>query len=65
MRYLTAVEGERLQGFPDNWTEGVSNVERWFAIGNAVNCKVSEYLFIDYLKGLWWEILTGQEAIKL
>lgn len=53
-RYLTEVEGERLQGFPDNWTAGVSRMDRWFAIGNAVNCKMSEYLFTDYLKGVWW-----------
>lgn len=53
-RYLTALEGERLQGFPDFWTEGLSNAERWFAIGNAVNCAMSEYLFLDYLKGVWW-----------
>lgn len=53
-RYLTAIEGERLQGFPDDWTKGGTVSDRWFAIGNAVNCKVSEYLFTDYLKGLWW-----------
>lgn len=54
LRYLEVLEGERLQGFPDNWTEGERLADRWFAIGNAVNCKVSEYLFCDYLKGLWW-----------
>lgn len=54
-RSLTALEGERMQGFPDGWTKGKSDAERWFAIGNAVNCRVSEYLFTDYLKGLWWD----------
>ena len=54
LRYLTEHEGERLQGFPDDWTLGGSKADRWFAIGNAVNCKMSEYLFLDYLKGLWW-----------
>lgn len=53
-RRITALEGERLQGFPEGWTEGVPLAKRWFAIGNAVNCKVSEYLFADYFKGLWW-----------
>lgn len=53
-RLLTAVEGERLQGFPDGWTEGEATGNRWYAIGNAVNCRMSEYLFTDYLKGLWW-----------
>lgn len=53
-RTLTTTEGERLQGFPDGWTDGARRADRWFAIGNAVNCSVSDYLFNDYLKGLWW-----------
>lgn len=53
-RYLTPLECERLQGFPDGWTEGLSDANRYWALGNAVNCKVSDYLFKDYLKGLWW-----------
>ena len=53
-RYLTPLECERLQGFPDNWTQGVSDSDRYFALGNAVNCNVSNYLFGDYLKELWW-----------
>lgn len=53
-RKLTPLEGERAQGFPDGWTEGSSNAKRWFALGNAVNCNVSDYLFNNYLKGLWW-----------
>jgi len=53
-RYLTALEAERLQGFPEGWTEGEREADRWFALGNAVNCKVSEYLFTKYLKDLWW-----------
>lgn len=54
-RRLTALEAERLQNFPDGWTAGSSTAKRWFALGNAVNCAVSEYLFTDYLKGLWWD----------
>lgn len=53
-RYLTPLECERLQGFPDGWTEGVSDANKYFALGNAVNCQMSKYLFQDYLKGLWW-----------
>ena len=53
-RFLTPLECERLQGFPDGWTEGETNNNRYFALGNAVNCKVSEYLFKDYLKGVWF-----------
>lgn len=53
-RYLTPLECERLQGFPDGWTEGENSMARYFALGNAVNCNVSDYLFNDYLRGLWW-----------
>jgi DNA (cytosine-5)-methyltransferase 1 len=52
-RYLTPLECERLQGFPDNWTDGIGNNDRYFALGNAVNCKVSDYLFNDYLPSIW------------
>jgi DNA (cytosine-5)-methyltransferase 1 len=53
-RYLSPVEGERLQGFPDGWTAFESTKDRWSMIGNAVNCDVSRYLFKTYLKGVWW-----------
>jgi len=52
-RLLTVLECERLQGFPDGWTEGISNNNKYFALGNAVNCKMSDYLFNNYLKGVW------------
>lgn len=55
-RYLTPLECERLQGFPDGWTEGVSNNARYFALGNAVNCRVSDYLFNSYLIKYWEEL---------
>ena len=35
IRKLTPVECERLQTLPDNWTEGVSNTQRYKAIGNG------------------------------
>lgn len=53
-RYLTPIECERLQGFPNNWTQGISDANRYWALGNAVNCNMSEYLFNNYLVGLWW-----------
>ena len=53
-RYLDILEAERLQGFPDNWTAFETDKDRWFAVGNAVNCHVSRYLFETYLKGVWW-----------
>ena len=40
IRRLTCVECERLQGFPDNWTEGQSNTQRYRQLGNAVSVPV-------------------------
>lgn len=42
IRRLTPVECERLQGFPDNWTEGVSDTQRYKQMGNAVTVNVVE-----------------------
>ena len=36
VRRLTPTECERLQGFPDGWTEGLSDSARYRALGNAV-----------------------------
>lgn len=52
VRRLTALECERIQGFPDNWTlpksmNGDSDVvdsRRYHAVGNAVTVNVSEWL---------------------
>lgn len=35
-RRLTPLECERLQGLPDNWTEGGSDSKRYKAIGNGM-----------------------------
>jgi DNA (cytosine-5)-methyltransferase 1 len=40
IRRLTPVECERLQGFPDNWTAGVSDTQRYKCCGNAVTVNV-------------------------
>jgi len=55
-RELSVLECERLQGFDEGWTtvEGVKVKDRYWALGNAVNCNVSDYLFRDYLKGVWF-----------
>ena len=42
LRRLTPIECERLQGFPDGWTEGVSDTQRYKQLGNAVTTKVIE-----------------------
>lgn len=40
IRRLTPVECERLQGFPDGWTEGISDSQRYKCLGNAVTVNV-------------------------
>lgn len=44
IRRLTPTECERLQGFPDAWTEGVSDTQRYKCLGNAVTVNVVEYI---------------------
>jgi DNA (cytosine-5)-methyltransferase 1 len=40
IRRLTPTECERLQGFPDNWTAGISDTQRYKCLGNAVTVNV-------------------------
>jgi len=42
IRRLTPLECERLQGFPDGWTEGISDTQRYKCLGNAVTVNVVE-----------------------
>lgn len=44
IRRLTPTECERLQGFPDGWTEGISDTQRYKCLGNAVTVNVIEAL---------------------
>jgi len=44
IRRLTPKECERLQGFPDGWTEGLSDNQRYKCLGNAVSVPVIEFL---------------------
>lgn len=44
VRRLTPLECERLQGFPDGWTEGQSDTQRYKQLGNAVAVPVIEWL---------------------
>ncbi len=41
---LTPIECERLQGFPDGWTEGISDSQRYKCLGNAVTVNVIAYI---------------------
>lgn len=42
IRRLTPTECERLQGFPDGYTQGVSDTQRYKCLGNAVTVNVIE-----------------------
>lgn len=49
VRKLTPIECERLQGLPDNYTEGVSNTQRYKALGNAFNVDVVAHI-LSFIK---------------
>ena len=44
VRRLTPVECERLQGFPDNWTENQADTHRYKQMGNAIAVPVVSWL---------------------
>jgi len=44
VRRLTPIECERLQGFPDNYTQGISDTQRYKCLGNAVTVPVIEFI---------------------
>ena len=44
VRRLTPTECERLQGFPDGWTEGQADTHRYKQMGNAVAVPVVEWI---------------------
>ena len=44
LRMLTPLECERLQGFPDGWTEDVSDTQRYRSTGDAVTVDVVKYV---------------------
>ena len=53
-RAITPLESERLQAFPDNWTEfgadgtKISNTQRYKCCGNAVTTKVVKYIIDNW-----------------
>jgi DNA (cytosine-5)-methyltransferase 1 len=51
IRMLIPVECERLQGFPDGWTSGVSDTQRYKQMGNAVTVPVVEYIAKEFRLG--------------
>ena len=51
IRRLTPIECERLQGFPDNHTEGVSDTQRYKQCGNSITVNVMEEILKNLLNG--------------
>ena len=52
IRRLTPIECERLQGFPDNWTRGLSDTQRYKCLGNAVTVNVIEHIIKQLTKNI-------------
>ena len=50
IRKLTPIECERLQTMPDNYTEGVSNAQRYKALGNGWTAEVVLHILNNALK---------------
>lgn len=44
VRRLTPIECERLQGLPDNYTEGVSNTQRYKMLGNGFTVPIISHI---------------------
>jgi DNA (cytosine-5)-methyltransferase 1 len=44
VRRLMPIEMERLQGFPDNWTDGQADSNRYKQMGNAVSVPVAQWI---------------------
>ena len=52
IRRMTPIEWERLQGFPDNWTDGIADVHRYKQMGNSVAVPVIRNVSINVIKEL-------------
>jgi DNA (cytosine-5)-methyltransferase 1 len=50
VRRLTPLECERLQGFPDGWTEGQTDGHRYKQLGNAVAVPVVSWIIERLVK---------------
>ncbi len=45
LRFITPIEAERLNTFPDDWTNTVmTEKQRYFMMGNALVCNIINYL---------------------
>lgn len=51
-RKLTPIEAERLNGFDDNWTQGLTNRQRFFTMGNALVVDIIEKIANEIAKNI-------------
>lgn len=65
IRKLTPIECERLQTLPDNYTEGISNTQRYKCIGNGWTAEVIIHIlsYIDIPKDYPIEVLSMYDGI--
>ena len=61
IRKLTPIECERLQTLPDNYTEGVSNAQRYKGLGNGWTAEV----IIHILNGALKDVPKDEEIVVL
>lgn len=61
LRFMTPLEWERLQGFPDGWTNSVGDSSRMNLLGNSVTVPVIEQVSIMILKELLAPTGSGQD----
>jgi len=50
IRKLSPIECERLQSLPDNYTEGISNTQRYKCLGNGFNVEVIKHI-LSFING--------------
>lgn len=62
VRRLTPTECERLQGFPDGWTDGQSDSARYRQLGNAVAVPVVEWIGKRIVKAETRTTLLAQDG---
>lgn len=60
VRRLTPLECERLQGLPDNWTEGGSDAKRYKAIGNGMAQPCADFVIEKLAESLRGENECGK-----
>jgi DNA (cytosine-5)-methyltransferase 1 len=64
VRRLTPLECERLQGFPEGWTEGQSDSHRYRQMGNAVCVPVAEWIGHRIVAIEKARVAAGLEAVR-